>query len=260
MGKSQVYPGIQNVTTPGVAGMPATQAGPQQSLLAAQFDVGETCTVQFNLTDATVLPVQTPSYGPPDPTIVLPTGSASGVRCIAIVNFKAAGNQIQRILDIGSGVSISGNCDACDIKIQDQTWTVQGMGALSYSVSCQITKGTRPATSLPPRLWSATSLTPPNNGIFTILPGLSASVPVPQNAGVTSVEIVAVDLTTLTTGGSEQLFVTVDHEVGAAFNKFYVPTLVPGFVAVNPGTQLVRITNHSTTDTVTVSCSWGIDG
>jgi hypothetical protein len=254
------YQGTQNIVTPGVPGTVCTKAGTVQAVMAANFETPDVYTVMFNLTASQVLPVPTPSQGPPDPTIVQPSGSASGVRCVAILNFKVEGIQVQRVIDIGSGTSISATCQSIDVAVQDLTWTIQGQSALQYSISVSVTRGVRPATSLPPTLWSATSTTPPNSGIFTIGPGASAVIDVPENSGVTSVEVVGVDLTTLATGGSEQLFFTVDHEVGSVFNKFYVPTLEPGFVKVNPGTQKIRLTNHSTTDTITATVTWGIDG
>ena len=75
------------------------------------------------------------------------------MRCIAILQFALEGVTVRRVIDVGSGTSISQVAQGINVFLQDLTWTVGGPAGALYSVSAVISKGTRPATTLPPVLW-----------------------------------------------------------------------------------------------------------
>lgn len=261
------YQGTQSVVTPGVTGTTAAQAGPIQGLMAANFEETDTYTLQFNITAATVLPIPTPSpvwpprnldgTQPPIPSFPQPVGSSTGVRCVAIINWKVEGNQIRREIDIGSGVSISGTSQAVDVAVQDQTWTVGGPAGVQYSVSVVCTKGVRPSTALPPVLTATTNQSGSPDPTVVIPPGGIVLFDVPENVGITSVEVTAIDVTT---PGDIPTFLVVGHFDGVAEFKTYSATTNPGFVKLSPGSTQINMRNRSSTDTVQCSVTWGIDG
>jgi hypothetical protein len=248
----------------------ATVPGGLVSLVAANFDLPDTYTLQFNLTTGNVLPIPTPSpiWPPPigggpyvPPAIVQPTSSIFGVRCVATVNWKVEGNQVQRVFDIGSGVSISGTCQGVDVSVQDQTYSVFGPANVQYTVSAQVVRGTRPAISLPPILIATTGTTSlgasPVGPVVPLAGGESVDFTVPANCGINSVEITTWDDTTPET---QPNFVLVQHFNGSTFaTKQYSAALQTGYVKLAPNATDVRIINRGT-DEVFVSVSWGIDG
>lgn len=258
------YQGSQNIVTPGVAGTnldpTVPKPGNPTALAAANFSDPAVYSVSFNVTTPVVLPTPTPSQGAPPPltgpgAIVPPLGVAAGVRCVATINFKVEGVQVQRIVDVGSGVTVTGVAQAIDINLQDLTYTVGGPAGVQYAVSAAITKGTRASTSLPPTLWQppapSTPLPP------QLAPGDSIIIAIPQNAGVVSVEVSLFDITD---SDAEPVFVGVTNFTNGTVNKFYSPVVEPAFVRVTPGSTSIRIGNNSATDTVQYSVTWGIDG
>jgi hypothetical protein len=253
------FQGTQNLTTPGVSGVNLDPAVPKPggitALLAANFDDPAVYTCSFTLAAASVLPTPTGSQGAP-PVVVKPVPSSSGVRCIAICTFKVFGVPIRRVLDLGSGTSISQVAASVDVAVQDMTYTVGGPGGVTYSVSATIAEGTRPATALPPVLWQPPFPTP---GSFLIAGGGGGSVgiPVPEDAGITSIEVTAVDDTVATTS---PLFLVVQHFCNSTLLKAYSPVIEPGFVKLNPSCNRVVVVNLSTTDDVQISVTWGVDG
>jgi len=250
------YQGTQDIQTPGTTGTnlnPSTPTpGALTAAMAASFDTPAVYTVSFNLTAASVLPVPTPSIGAP-PTVPQPSGSSAGVRCQAVLLFNLEGVTIRRVVDVGSGTSISQVCQGVNVSLQDQTWTVGGPAGVLYSVSVVISKGTRPATELPPVLWQ----NPFPIIAFTLAPGGTIDVPVPTDAGVTSVEVCAIDTTAPAT---EPTFLIVSHVTNGTVNKQYQPVVEPGFVKLNPGSTVVNLKNFSGTDIVQCAVTWGIDG
>jgi hypothetical protein len=241
------YQGTQNLITPGTAPLPAVGLGTLQALLAANFEEPDVYTVMFNLTTSSVLPVITPSQGGPQSGVILPTGSSEGVRAVAVVNLKVEGSQVQRVLDVGSGVSLSGTCQGIDVFVQDRTSTIGGAAGLQYAVSAQVTRGVRPATDLPPTLWESAGL---------ILPGFTITIPVPQNSGINSVEVVGYDHVTPATPCS----LLVVHATAGTANKFYIVNSTDtGFVKLAPNAGAVIISNVGP-DATEYALTWGIDG
>jgi hypothetical protein len=251
------YQGSQSLTTPSAATPNLDPAVPKPglltALLAATFDQPSLYTVSFNIAAASVLPVPTGSQGAPPVPTHTPTGSASGVRCVAVCTFKVFGAQVRRVIDVGSGTSISQVAASLDVAIQDMTYTVGGPAGVSYTVTALVSDRTRPATTLPPVLWQPE----PSPGAFLLAPGGSVSVPVPQDAGITSIEVNAYDDTA---PDVNPIFLQVQHFTNSTLTKAYAPTLDPGYIKLTPSTNSVTIANQSVSDTVQVSLTWGVDG
>jgi hypothetical protein len=262
-GQKLGYQATQNLTTPGAAPLAATGPGQPTSLLGVLFDEPDAWTIEFSIQTPNVLPVPTPSQGAPNAGIVQPEpwipAVSGGVRAIATVNWKVSGNQIQRIFDIGSGVSITGVSASCDVQIQDLTYSIGGAAGLIYSVACTISRGTRASTGLPgPVLW--------NGPVPTIGSAVlsSVGVEVPSNAGVVSVEVTAVSGTPLVPNPTDNQILQVTHYNGSQPVKQYViQTAGPdqiGFIKLAPGTNLVTLENFTGTAPISAYISWGIDG
>lgn len=234
------------------------QLGASQPLLSASFpDESDVYTINFSLNTANVLPIPTPSpiwppppsgIQPPLPTIPQPTGGNQGVRCIATCVFSVDGINVQRIIDVGSGATISLCCDAVTVTVADATFTVSGPNNLQYNVSATVTRGVRPSVSYPPSLYGQE---------FSIVPLGTAVLAVPPDAGVVSVMITCFDDTTASV---EPVFLRVRHKIGAFINAIYSAVLETGFVKIAPGTTSIELVNFSATDTVSAAINFGIDG
>lgn len=228
------------------------QLGTSQPLLQASFlDESDICTICFSVNTPNVLPVPTPSIGPPlnfITPIVQPTGGNQGVRCIATCVFSVGGINIQRQLDVGSGATISMCCDSVTVSVQDATFTVSGPNNLQYNVSATVTRGVRPSVAYPPSLYGQGA---------SITPLSVATIPVPADAGVSSVMVTVFDDTAAAT---EPVFLRVQHKIGAFINAEYSAVLQTGFVKIAPGTTSIVLTNLSATDSVSAFVNFGIDG
>lgn len=256
--------GTVNVLTPGTIGPAAPNVGQPQALLAATFDEPEVYSVTFNLTTSGLLDVpvnvawdptaggvpQTSQYGTAG-AAAKPGLLAIGVRPVATLNFKVQGVQVQRVFDIGSGVTISGVCDSIDCSVTDETSSVGGPGGVQYGISVQIARGVRASISQPPTLWGGAGVLLAAGGA-----GAVANIAVPQNCGINSVEVTAFDNTVPAT----LPVVRIQHVIGATGNKGYLLSEAPSdFVKIAPGTSSIMLQNFGA-DAVDYFLTWGIDG
>jgi hypothetical protein len=268
--RARGWQGTQQVTTPGAPGQSPTAPGGIMALLAASFDETDTYSIMFSVSGGSVIPsaqASVPVWPPPPggqpalPVFAQPAGSAVGTRCWAIITWKCEGSQVRRVIDIGSGTTISGTAQAVDVQIQDQTWSVQGHSAVIYSVSAQITKGVRPSSTLP--LSNAAQLLPGGNPTFTILAGANLLVPIPTDFGIIGVEVTAVD-SGLAPGDTSTIPVwfVVDQNIGASNVKTYAPSLQSGFVKLAPGASSILLVNSTAPagQQVSGTVTWAIDG
>jgi hypothetical protein len=258
------WKGTVQVVTPGVAGNKASGPGGPQPLLQASFLEPATYTAIFELGVANVLPIQSaaPLWPPmptgptgnvplPGPGVVQPTASSVGVRALATLAWSLEGVTAQRVIDVGSGTTISATASSLAVSVADATYTIGGAANLQYSLSCAVAKGVRPSTTLPPTLWG---------GTFLLNAGQSMQVPVPQNSGVVSVEVVALDQANPATAPNVEVAHTVSIGLGVTPNKYYAVGAGDfGFVAVNPGTNSITLVNNGA-DATYVTVTWGISG
>jgi len=121
---------------------------------------------------------------------------------------------------------------------------------LMYTVTIQVTEGTRPNPEVPPTLFAASVLLP----TFGI--GDSITVPVPPGSGANSVEVVAFSANPLT---KPNVMVTQNNG-GGAIIKEYDPDINIGFVSLMANASSVTVTNQDPANDVRITITFGIDG
>jgi len=258
--------------SPGPATTPPTEVlvpGGIVPLLNAQFAEPDCYTLSFSLQLISPLPAIQPSGttivgGKVVPVAPVPqpvvTASTEGVRCLAIISWSVEGATVKRVIDVGNGVSISMVAQAVSVQLQDVTYSIAGNTGIQYSVTGTVSQGTRPATALPPVLYS---------GIYDV-PNGPAGISIPfgnidgvlellsfPDAGITSVEVVGLDTST-PGAGINSLWVNLYN---VTVTKQYSPGNAPGFVKVPPGTTILQLINHlAGPDAASMTVTWGIDG
>ena len=203
----------------------------QQVTLQADFPESDVYTVQF--------------------AVNAPSGTSNNTdgiyRAIATVQWTVEGNTITRQIDVGNGTSISAPSQAVRVSVVDATQAAKvNLAGVSYGVTITVTRGVRAFGTLPPTLFGE-SITIPGNG--------SADVAIPTGAGVTSVEITALDGTN--PGTNPVIF--VEHQNTGTFKAYTQNQFDSGFVAVAPSTVNIHIGNL-TGDLILIALTWGIDG
>jgi hypothetical protein len=187
------------------------------------------------------------------------------IRCVAVLNWVLEGNQVQRVFDIGNGISISGAGSGIILGVQDQTATlptVTGTNGAQYQIAVTLVKGTRAQFQIP-LIQPGGIVTAPSGlliiGPVTIPAGLSVNWPVPQNAGVIGVKVSARNGTTATT---RPIFVVASqfNVVGGTVYYQWLPDADPSFIPLVPGCNNVNVANNAIADSVNVSLDWAIDG
>lgn len=172
--------------------------------------------------------------------------------------WSVEGNSVQRVISVSSGTTISGPGQGVNIVINDNT-TVFGSGAgevpqgTPYSVSVQVSPGSRPSGSNPPIL-----IGQPNGAIILPIGPSSVSFPVPQNSGVTSIEIVAMGEQPVA-GYAQPNIIVEQLNAGGVIYATYNP-VGAGFVPIAPGVASVKIHNLDTSNYAYAQIFWGIDG
>ena len=170
-------------------------------------------------------------------------------------------------MSVGQGTALSITLEAIDISLFDVSDTGEEVGAsspgLPYRVAVHVAPGTRASYLQPPVLRAVTSFLNGAVGAFygTIdLNGASTAVyPVPLNAGVDSVEILAVAGPT----GQPSTEVSVSCMAGGDTTKYWNASQREGFVKLPPGTTHVVLTNLTPSEsavTQVVTLTWGIEG
>jgi hypothetical protein len=233
-----------------------TRLGDPKSFMNVQFPEPGVYTVQFSI----AAPSPTPGGAPP----ITPTSS---IRVSAILTWTFEGNQIQRVFDVGDGVTISGSAAGCNISVQDLTATLPtlvGANGQEYQVSATITKGTRAQFQTPViQPGAATNNTTPAGipivGITGIAPAGNTDFIVPVNAGAISVKVSTWDVTVFATVPTF-VFATQFNATQTVILYRWVPTTDPAFIPLVPGCRSVRVNNGSGTDSILASLDWGIDG
>lgn len=205
----------------------------EQNLQVTNLDPGE-YTVQFN----------------PE----LP-GDGNGFSAYAFINWKVAGQMQPRIISIFQGASISGVCDAVDIRILDQSGDNAGAPRSNngYKIIATLSKGTRPTIMQPPVLVTARTQT-------VAAAGSVHDFSVPQNAGVISVLITAV-----TGSGAhiddEDWFAIARDPSATLLGEWYPAKTGAAFLPLPPGTSTVRVVNNNSGgQSIDVTLQWGIEG
>jgi hypothetical protein len=192
------------------------------SLLQATFETPGEYTVQIE-----------PLSPPPDAHVL---GS---------VVWSTAGGQIHRRFDVGAGIQISGVADGASVSVQDNSGSANAAG-IQYQVAAQIAKGLRPSSSVVTLYEFAR----------TILAGGNVVVNIPQNAGVTSVQL---GLSTNSNAAVPNVEALINS--GGVLFRWRLPE-IGEFVSIptSSGTATLTLTNFSPATGAIVGIMWGIDG
>lgn len=175
--------------------------------------------------------------------------------CVADIRYTVEGVTVRRLVSIANGVAISGTADSVNVTIQDITSGADAQG-IAYSIEVQIAPGIRSGYALPPTLEAFTSIVADvptiESGPITLISGQTATYPVPQQAGVISVEIVvqtnSVNVSMGTPNGSLKKY-TVNP--GENF----------GFIVMAVNSAFLTITGLGTEGVSSVhTVTWGIEG
>lgn len=171
----------------------------------------------------------------------------------AIINWKIDGQQQRRVISIVSGASISGVCNAVDVKIIDIPQGGDSTIGKKYSVQATMSRGLRANTQEPPTLTDELL-----QGINT---GANATFQIPQDAGVTSVFVLAASGSPADVFADTSLLAVMsdNHQPSNGLYGSFYPFKCCHWVPLAPGSQKVVLFNGSG---VTQFCQviWGIDG
>lgn len=206
-------------------------AGRSDTSNAFQFSksCADTWTLQFSLDDIVVSNV---------------------VDCVAIVNFILEGNTLSRTISLGQGTSISGRGQGGTVTLRDNSDSAP-LG--SYRVTISGSSGCRADTGNPPVYDNSDSV-----GSLAASAS-SALIPVPPNAGVTSVRV-------MVTSSSNAPLVSNVNVIGLGFDEttpviIWSPQVDKGFIPVPAGVQFIEINNTGAASVaIFYSLLWGIDG
>ncbi len=167
---------------------------------------------------------------------------------VADVSWTVEGNTIQRRINVANGTSISGGGQAVSIKLRDDSVPLIVVPTQngSYDVTISITPGARATSSVPPILKSLPTAT------FVLALGV-LSVPVPQTAGVRSVQCLVAAGTGVTKAG-----ILVQSNTNTALAES--DGSIPEFVPLVPGCTSVSFFSTNAVAGQTVTILFGVDG
>lgn len=182
----------------------------------ADFPVAGYYTVEFG--------VQTPTNGQYD--------------CVAEVVWSVEGNDVRRLISVGSGTTISGTGAGVKVKLYDKSGSsFAAFFGQAYQASFLISPGTRPSEQKPPTLTAETS-----TGLarFVVTPGTTTIIDIPTDAGVTSVNVtvVASPLTAITETDA------VVHIASSVPVKSFFPSDPDAWIAVPPNAKSIQLVNN----------------
>lgn len=226
----------------------AKKQGWQQSGTLTTGDTTKQVSMQADFPVAGYYTVQ---FGVKPPELPPPTAQPA-FDIEAEITWSVEGQFVRRLVSVGNGTSVSGPGQAVKVTIRDKTAeTFPLTAALDYTVSVQVTPGTRPAEERPPILRGFPE-------VVDVAPLGVTSIDVPPDAGVISVETTAGIFTF--PPATAQANVQVVQSTAGVVLKAYMLGDVKGFVPLAPNARLVSIRNNSAVDTYRIQFTWGIDG
>ena len=196
---------------------------------------------------------------PPNP-IIPPPIALGNITPVGEILWTIGGNTQRRLVSIYDGSSITGVAEHFAINATDNTDLNDSSNQTQYDVTITGASGVRGSTSLPPTYQTYIDFNSVNAlGFFFLTPTQTFSVPIPQNAGVTSVMITA--------NSGDILLADNDFNVrqvstSAGDLKVYNPLLY-SFVPLSPQADQIFFENFTPLvggKTITFSVTWGIDG
>jgi len=201
------------------------------------------------------------------PYVQTGTGDALGVSAQALVMWNVEGTYKPVLVSMVGGMSVTAAARGVKIIMSDITPTTQqrfpnyqGVGT-DYNVSCQVARGTRGTTQVPPYFQS-----PQMVNMTIAAAAANQTIQIPTNGGVNSVYVTVA----ATNGGLPvqanvavnpgDATVLIQSQVGTHGNfAQYDPTRV-SWVPVPPGSTQVSVQNNHATNTLVFSMFFGVDG
>jgi hypothetical protein len=185
------------------------------------------------------------------------TGGALGdITPVAEILWNIGGNTQRRLVSVYDGVAVTGVAEHFTIKVTDQTDPADGTNQTRYDITITAARGVRGSSALPPTLQQyITNAGLTKLGTFNLGPAANLTVPIPQDAGVSSVMVTAASIGVALT--------TVDFDFvqssPAGALKRYFPLLYE-FVPISPQADRLIFSNLTVGTTIEFSITWGIDG
>jgi hypothetical protein len=197
--------------------------------------------------------------------------------CLAYVETMVAGVPSQRIMNVIYGSAITVTAETVNVRLKDVTnasFIPDGVneypfspqagankGQQQYGVFVHVVPGERPNYLLPPQLKGVTDVVggepSVQSGVVTVGGGTSARWPVPQDAGVIGVEVVAVNANAPNTPAN-CLATAAAASVDA---KQWNPQIDVGLKLLPANTTYVEVQNFGTSEEpVAVTLTWIIEG
>ncbi len=188
----------------------------------------------------------------------LGTSTNANVRAVALITWSVRGNQVTRRVNVGNGVSVSGNAEGVRVVMTDTTDLSFGGGlGLPYQVTATMTKGTRPSVQQPPILLPFPGA---SGGAVPLAPAATITIPIPIDSGAISI-LVTVSVDDIPPSPLPEQGVQVAQIGGGAalIMSSYDPRAF-GWCPLQAGTTAVIITNTTAAQNIRVNVYFGIDG
>ena len=206
------------------------------NLIAGSGDTGISLQANFKATGN-----YTVQFGITQP--ILEALSGRVIKALAEITWSVEGNDVRRLVNCVNGMTVSGTGQAVKVRVYDAS----DANPVEYQVSIQVVKGTRSSVQHPPFLYGDRE---------TLLAGAQTQIPIPQNAGVTSVYVPIGKIGTA--GAINNNEIQVIHENLVSVLSQYDPTVFQ-WVPIAGGATSITIVNNSTAD-LRITPVWGIDG
>ncbi len=185
------------------------------------------------------------------------------LRAKAEVNWSVEGNFIRRLVHVSSGASISGLGQSVSIKITDDSENPDSDPQVTYPVSVQVSRGTRPTLggTQPPLYVPRPFLETSNDSTFRqppyfLVAGDSILMPVPADAGINSVYLMVnpdsgtpVDPTDVVVQQQGTGIIIASGNLNDCYQ----------FMPLVPGCNVVQVVNNHSTP-IRVTPIWGVEG
>jgi hypothetical protein len=191
---------------------------------------------------------------PPTPPLVGAKSLDGTYAAYAMIQWSVNGVQINRVISVVNGMSISGVGESVKIFVVDATPVSSNQTpGLIYTVDITIAVGSRPSNTNPP-YWAPV----PYFALFIATAGPVITIPIPQNIGANSLFIQMVYLSGAGIPEPSQAVVVIQNQAGVNLAT-YNPSDYTDFVPLPPQAALIVFSNPGTGD-ASFNYMLGIDG
>lgn len=180
---------------------------------------------------------------------------------VGVITWSVNGNSVRRVVSVINGMSITGVGEGVKVVVTDRTPQPIIGEAVEYDIDITVAPGSRASVTQPPTYCPTLET---QEGMIEVSGGGTFDIAVPQNAGVISVYITAVDSTgktPLTT-----LLARIDQvsSTGAVVRQYDPNANYPSvFVPIMPTCTKITLVNNqpvSEANAILFAVTFGIDG